>query len=189
MVQLIKYFSKMHITFYLICGFCEVHVLLADEINHISEGRLGGSVFDSYQGVGPTMCEKLCMERKTCQSYNYNVQTFTCELNTVKKGIFFDANYVPDPASLYNEKDRINVSMCMLYVVLCMYIWEKRKGSDSVVWQKPIYMYHQKCQKGKVTTQTTPQKALCADVFTEPLFMSCLQTPNYANACFALHIL
>ena len=166
-------------------------MLLADEINHIAEGRLGGSVFDRYQGVGPTMCEELCMERKTCKSYNYNVQTFTCELNTVKKGIFFDANYILDPASLYNEKDRINVSMCMSYVICCLVhvYMRKKKGSDSVVWQKPIYMYQQKCQKGKVTTQTTPQKALCADVFTEPLFMPCLQIPNYANACFALHIL
>ena len=33
----------------------------------------------------------------------------------------------------------------------------KRKRSDSVLWQKPIHQ--QKCQKGKVTTQTTPQKS------------------------------
>ena len=33
---------------------------------------------------------------------------------------------------------------------------EKRKRSDSVLWQKPLHQ--QKCQKGKVTTQTTPQK-------------------------------
>ena len=32
----------------------------------------------------------------------------------------------------------------------------KRKRSDSVQWQKPLHL--QKCQKGKVTTQTTPQK-------------------------------
>ena len=32
----------------------------------------------------------------------------------------------------------------------------KRKRSDSVLWQKPLHQ--QKCQKGKVTTQTTPQK-------------------------------
>ena len=33
----------------------------------------------------------------------------------------------------------------------------KRKRSDSVPWQKPPHQ--QKCQKGKVTTQTTPQKS------------------------------
>ena len=33
----------------------------------------------------------------------------------------------------------------------------KRKISDSVLWQKPLHQ--QKCQKGKVTTQTTPQKS------------------------------
>ena len=33
----------------------------------------------------------------------------------------------------------------------------KRKRSDSVLWQK--LLHQQKCQKGKVTTQTTPQKS------------------------------
>ena len=33
----------------------------------------------------------------------------------------------------------------------------KRKRSDSVLWQKPLHQ--QKCQKGKVTKQTTPQKS------------------------------
>ena len=33
----------------------------------------------------------------------------------------------------------------------------KRKRSDSVLWQKPLHQ--QKCQKGKVTTQTTSQKS------------------------------
>ena len=45
-----------------------------------------------------------------------------------------------------------------------IYMWvptysfkRKRKRSDSVLWQKPLHQ--QKCQKGKVTTQTTPQKS------------------------------
>ena len=33
----------------------------------------------------------------------------------------------------------------------------KRSISDPVLWQKPLHQ--QKCQKGKVTTQTTPQKS------------------------------
>ena len=33
----------------------------------------------------------------------------------------------------------------------------KRKRSDSVLWQKPLHQH--KCQKGKSTTQTTPQKS------------------------------
>ena len=33
----------------------------------------------------------------------------------------------------------------------------KRRRSDPVLWQKPLYQ--QKCQRGKVTTQTTPQKS------------------------------
>ena len=34
---------------------------------------------------------------------------------------------------------------------------EKRKRSDSVLWQKPLHQ--RKCRKGKVTTQTTPQNS------------------------------
>ena len=37
------------------------------------------------------------------------------------------------------------------------YTKRKRKRFDSVLWQKPLHQ--QKCQKGKVTTQTTPQKS------------------------------
>ena len=33
----------------------------------------------------------------------------------------------------------------------------KRRRSDPVLWQKPLYQ--QKCQRDKVTTQTTPQKS------------------------------
>ena len=33
----------------------------------------------------------------------------------------------------------------------------KRRRSDSVLWQKPLHP--RKCQKGKVTTQTTPQNS------------------------------
>ena len=33
----------------------------------------------------------------------------------------------------------------------------KRRRSDPVLWQKPLHQ--QKCQKGKVTTQTTPQQS------------------------------
>ena len=36
-------------------------------------------------------------------------------------------------------------------------IQTKRRWSDPVLWQKPLHK--QKCQKGKVTTQTTPQKS------------------------------
>ena len=43
------------------------------------------------------------------------------------------------------------------YNIFCLLIHRKRKRSDSVLWQKPLHQ--QKCQKGKVTTQTTPQKS------------------------------
>ena len=38
-----------------------------------------------------------------------------------------------------------------------IFLMRKRKRSDSVLWQKPLHK--QKCQNGKVTTQTTPQKS------------------------------
>ena len=37
-------------------------------------------------------------------------------------------------------------------------VQRKRKKSDSVPWKKTLHQ--QKCQKGKVTTKTTPQKSL-----------------------------
>ena len=44
-------------------------------------------------------------------------------------------------------------------------IQTKRRRSDPVLWQKPLHQ--QKCQKGKVTTQTPPQKSYvqCYEMF------------------------
>ena len=42
-------------------------------------------------------------------------------------------------------------------IMLMIQFKRKRKRSDSVPWQKSLHQ--QKCQKGKVTTQTTPQKS------------------------------
>ena len=52
--------------------------------------------------------------------------------------------------------------LCMtndLLYLQCTYIdyKRKRKRSDSVIWQKPLHQ--QICQKGQMTTQTTPQKS------------------------------
>ena len=38
-----------------------------------------------------------------------------------------------------------------------IHVLTKRRRYDPVLWQKPLHQ--QKCQKGKVTTQTTPQKS------------------------------
>ena len=50
----------------------------------------------------------------------------------------------------------INKVLILILSALGHDIKRKRKRSDSVLWQKPLHQ--QKCQKGKVTTQTTPQK-------------------------------
>ena len=48
------------------------------------------------------------------------------------------------------------ISRYLFWDPIGLILKEKRKRSDSVLWQKPLHQ--QKCQKGKVTTQTTPQK-------------------------------
>ena len=58
-----------------------------------------------------------------------------------------------------NKRKHIKWLGCNCYRKLLLLGVEqrKRKRSDSVLWQKPLHQ--QKCQKGKVTTQTTPQKS------------------------------
>ena len=97
--------------FYLINNFWTVSFLIAYIKNH----RFDGSVFDRYQDVGPRMCETLCMERNSCVSYNYNLQTFVCELNTAKKRDARDANYVRDTDSVYNQRNRMQVGHYSCY--------------------------------------------------------------------------
>ena len=53
--------------------------------------------------------------------------------------------------SIYDKRDDFNFHITNFPFL------RKRKRSDSVLWQKPLHQ--QKCQKGKVTTQTTPQKS------------------------------
>ena len=48
-------------------------------------------------------------------------------------------------------------NICISDFHFCEERKRKRKRSDSVLWQKPLHQ--QKVQKGKVTTQTTPQKS------------------------------
>ena len=97
------------IIFYLIYSISVVSLLFA----YIKNQRLDGSVFDRYDNVGPKRCEKLCMERNRCLSYNYNLQTFVCELNTAQKRDANDRNYVRDTDSVYNQKNRMQVGICM----------------------------------------------------------------------------
>ena len=53
--------------------------------------------------------------------------------------------------------DTIDCSVSSCFMNTKITSKRKRKRSDSVLWQKPLHQ--QKCQKGKVTTQTTPQKS------------------------------
>ena len=62
----------------------------------------------------------------------------------------------------------------------------KRKRSDSILWQKPLHQ--QKCQKGKVTTQTTPQKSSIKQRLRTDLGRSVGVTTNATNALQTLRI-
>ena len=52
---------------------------------------------------------------------------------------------------------RIDKFLKGTYIIEDIIMNTKRRRSDPVLWQKPLHQ--QKCQKGKVTTQTTPQKS------------------------------
>ena len=53
----------------------------------------------------------------------------------------------------------VSYMQCIVLRIEIYLYWikTKRRRSDSVLWQKPLHQW--KCQKGKVTTQTTPQKS------------------------------
>ena len=57
---------------------------------------------------------------------------------------------------LKGNMKKTDIQTCWIFSQ-CNILRKKRKRSDSVLWQKPLHQ--QKCQKGKVTTQTTPQKS------------------------------
>ena len=64
--------------------------------------------------------------------------------------------------SWYLEREYIDEELNFHYIVKfsneeTRVLKRKRKRSDPVLWQKPLHQ--QKCRKGKVTTQTTPQKS------------------------------
>ena len=86
-------------------------MLFASIIDTRTKGRLDGSVFDNFFDIGPGTCEKFCIERNSCKSYNYNLQTFVCELNTAARTGIRDANYVTDPDFIYSEKNIGHVSI------------------------------------------------------------------------------
>ena len=63
--------------------------------------------------------------------------------------------------SRYCFKSKLGNKLYLWMIYICvhlnrLHLHEKRKRSNSVPWQTPLLQ--QKCQKGKVTTQTTTQK-------------------------------
>ena len=60
------------------------------------------------------------------------------------------------PALASRRAEHSHSGGCLIYFWYTVFILNLL-SSDSVLWQKPLHQ--QKCQKGKVTTQTTPQKS------------------------------
>ena len=84
--------------------------------------------------------------------------------NTDRNYDIFSHNYW---MFIWKQRDSITSRLFLEYIIasrnyencislLCTHRREKekRKRSDSILWQKPLHQ--QKCQKGKVTTQKTP---------------------------------
>ena len=67
------------------------------------------------------------------------------KVSNISRSEFHTYKHSSDVATSYNEFVSNYISKT------------KRRRSDPVLWQKPLYQ--QKCQRGKVTTQTTPQKS------------------------------
>ena len=58
----------------------------------------------------------------------------------------------------FRQKDKTKQHITYKHTPTYILTKTKRRRSDPVLWQKPLHQ--QKCQKGKATTQTTPQKLL-----------------------------
>ena len=88
--------------------FCEFSLHFASAY---TDGRkLNGNVVERLYDIGPRTCERMCSERKVCKTYNYDLQTFVCELNSDKKSGSNDPNFLHDSYSVYNEYNNIQVS-------------------------------------------------------------------------------
>ena len=104
--------------------FCESALHFASAY---TDGRkLDGRVFDRLNDIGPRSCEKICSERITCKSYNYDLQRFVCELNSERKASINDPNLIHDADSVYNEKSDIQVSTTfwiLIHVKEFYFLW------------------------------------------------------------------
>ena len=82
-----------------------------------------------------------------CHIWSSNFESFPNDIH-------FFLPYNNDTSQMYWPWPEKDLSRCGVNRLKTK---RKRKRSDSVLWQKPLHQ--QKCQKGKVTTQTTPQKS------------------------------
>ena len=113
----------------------------------VETGAGGGWVYRFHPGC---QCVRPSHHRQYlwfCNSHHYTrVMPLWNSLEPVWDMYYF-SNFLGIAATVQQSKNYKNERLFV----------RKRKRSDSVLWQKPLHQ--QKCQKGKVTTQTTPQKS------------------------------
>ena len=86
-----------------------------------------------------------------------NKNQYLDTLNKRKRNALSDAQYwlwyTPQKCQLCGKTSS---NLFLFEIIILFFVLKTKRRSDSVLRQKPLHQ--QKCQKGKVTTQTTPQK-------------------------------
>ena len=129
---------------------------------------LNQNLSDRFLFVSDEFCNNIAWywTMLTCHtSNNYSIQisrilvklSVTIPLESVLSDPWrFSLRIVVLKNAAYKMEEGLILLVIRLWLTYCENIGTKRRRSDPVLWQKPLHQ--QKCQKGKVTTQTTPQK-------------------------------
>lgn len=85
MLNLLVHFVSI-LSFGFVC--CEVcrsgHLRVNPDLNNM---RLNGSVMITFSHFGPNKCFDECIRRPRCHSFNYNTQSYFCELNSEPQNV------------------------------------------------------------------------------------------------------
>lgn len=79
---------NLHLHFYFVyifvrqvhCQVCRSGLLRVEPDK--TDVRLNGSVITTFSQYGPNLCFDECIRRPRCHSFNYNKQSYSCELNS-----------------------------------------------------------------------------------------------------------
>ena len=131
------------------------HIYIAElEIKDITESTTSASYLDLLLSIGrngqlhPSIYDKR-------DDFNFHITNFP--FLSTSRNIPSSPAYGVFISQLIRYARACSSYECFIMRARRLSSKRKRKKSDSVLWQKPLHK--QKCQKGKVTTQTTPQKS------------------------------